>query len=164
MPVSSNVPGLAASLRVSASADPAQGGSAALLRDGGIADPLNAAYRYNASGGAGFSSRLQSLVDALSTPRAFDPAAGLAVSMSVADFATSSAGWLEGGRKTASTHADQQEAIRDRATQALQSETGVNLDDEMSRMLDIEHSYQASAKLISSIDSMFTTLFQAVGP
>ena len=52
---------------------------------------------------------------------------------------------------------------RDSATQALTSATGVNMDDELSRMLDIEHSYQASAKLISAIDQMFTVLFQAIG-
>jgi flagellar hook-associated protein 1 FlgK len=32
----------------------------------------------------------------------------------------------------------------------------------MSKMLDIENSYQASAKLISTINSMFGSLLQAV--
>ena len=50
------VPGLAASISVSASVDPAQGGDVNLLRDGAISDPGNAAYVYNTSGAAGFSS------------------------------------------------------------------------------------------------------------
>jgi flagellar hook-associated protein 1 FlgK len=32
----------------------------------------------------------------------------------------------------------------------------------MSQMLDLENSYQASAKLISTINSMFASLLQAV--
>ena len=44
------------------------------------------------------------------------------------------------------------------ATTALSNATGVNLDNEMSKMLDLENSYSATAKLISTIDSMFGTL------
>jgi len=51
------------------------------------------------------------------------------------------------------------------ATTALSNATGVNLDNEMSQMLDLENSYSATAKLISTIDTMFSTLltdFQAL--
>jgi flagellar hook-associated protein 1 FlgK len=52
--------------------------------------------------------------------------------------------------------------IRDRTAIALSNATGVNLDDEMSRLLDLEHAYQASAKLIATIDNLYQMLFQAV--
>lgn len=44
----------------------------------------------------------------------------------------------------------------------LKNISGVNLDSEMSRMLDLEHSYQASAKLISILSELYKTLFQAI--
>lgn len=163
MPPASITDGLAGNISISASADPARGGDLNRLRDGGISDPGNPDYVYNSANAAGYSARLQGLVDTLSATQAFSPAAGINASSSVSTFATSSAAWLEGLRKTASDKADQQGTIRDSAVQALTSVTSVNMDDELSRMLDIEHSYQASAKLISSIDQMFTVLFQAIG-
>lgn len=163
MPPASLTDGLAGSISIAASVDPARGGNLNLLRDGGISDPGNPDYVYNSTGAAGYSGRLQGLVDNLSGNQTFDPAAGINTSSSVSTFATSSAAWLESLRKNASDKADQQGTIRESATQALTSATGVNMDDELSRMLDIEHSYQASAKLISAIDQMFTVLFQAIG-
>ena len=46
-------------------------------------------------------------------------------------------------------------------TTALSNATGVNLDDQMSTMLDVEHAYQASAQLMSTVNSMYATLLQA---
>ena len=58
-----------------------------------------------------------------------------------------------------------QSTLLNTATTALSNATGVNLDNEMSQMLDLENSYSATAKLISTIDTMFSTLltdFQAL--
>ena len=163
MPGTGVTTGIAGSIRVNSAVDPSIGGNATLLRDGGISDPSGTAYQYNITGAAGYSARLQSLADAMTAAQPFDPAAGLDTSASVSTLATSLIGWVENGRQTATNLSVQQKAIRDQAAQALNSQTGVNIDDEMSRMLDIEHSYQASAKLISGIDSMFTSLFAAMG-
>lgn len=65
--------GLAGTIRVNASVDPAQGGDATLLRDGGISG--NPAYVYNASGGSAYSDRVQQLIDGLGANRTFDAAA-----------------------------------------------------------------------------------------
>ena len=51
-----------------------------------------------------------------------------------------------------------QSTLLNTATTALSNATGVNIDNEMSKMLDLENSYSATAKLISTIDSMFGTL------
>jgi flagellar hook-associated protein 1 len=45
--------------------------------------------------------------------------------------------------------------------QMINSESGVNIDKEMTQMLDLEHAYQASAKLLSVISDLFNTLVQA---
>jgi flagellar hook-associated protein 1 FlgK len=50
-----------------------------------------------------------------------------------------------------------------RSTEALSNATGVNIDEEMTIMLELERSYQASAKLIATVDSLFASLLQAVG-
>ena len=50
----------------------------------------------------------------------------------------------------------------ERASQALSSATGVNLDDETSQMLSLENSYQTSAKLLTTVNNMFASLLTAV--
>ena len=45
---------------------------------------------------------------------------------------------------------------------AISNASGVNIDTEMASMLDLEHSYKASAQIISAIDAMLNELLQAV--
>ena len=164
VPVPGQVPGLAGEIKVNASVDPSQGGNANLLRDGGIANtPGVTNYTYNTTGAASFTDRIQQLIDAVSATQSFDPSTGLDANTSVASYATASIGWLEAQRQTATTQTAYQNTLVSNASSALSNATGVNLDNEMSKMLDLEHSYQASAKLVSAIDSMFTSLFQAMG-
>jgi flagellar hook-associated protein 1 len=44
----------------------------------------------------------------------------------------------------------------------LQRITGVNIDEEMAAMLDLEKTYQASAKIIAAIDAMLGSLMEAI--
>ena len=69
--------------------------------------------------------------------------------------------WFEQTRSATNDSAEFLSASIARTQASLQSETGVNLDEEMTLMLDIERSYQASARLMSSIDTMFEALFAA---
>jgi flagellar hook-associated protein 1 FlgK len=151
--------GLAGLIRVDAAVDPDQGGDAALLRDGGI---NGAAYLYNAGGGAGYSDRLEDLLDRMQADQAFDPLAKLSTSASLGSFAASSAGWLEETRRTSSEEVEYRETVLERTSDALSKTTGVNLDEEMTLMLELERTYQASSKLISTIDSMLGSLMAAV--
>jgi flagellar hook-associated protein 1 len=162
IPASASVlDGLAGSIRVSASADPAQGGDPNLLRDGGMSgDP---AYIYNATGGAGFQDRLNGLVDGMLASRSFDSAAQAGASGSLAGFASSSVAWLQEERRSSAAEADYRATLLERSSQALSKIAGVNLDEEMTTLLELERSYQASSKLISTIDSMLETLLAAVG-
>jgi flagellar hook-associated protein 1 FlgK len=45
----------------------------------------------------------------------------------------------------------------------LTNVNGVNIAEEMTALLELERSYQASSKLITMIDSMFEALLTAVG-
>ena len=72
-------------------------------------------------------------------------------------------GWLELNRSEANSAAETREATRYRASETLSNETGVSLDEEMSRLLELEQSYKASARLISVVDEMLKALLAAAG-
>jgi flagellar hook-associated protein 1 FlgK len=152
-------PGISISFKVNPAVIPAQGGDIDAIRDGGI---NGADYDYNIANAASFSDRLNSLVDGLSAARTFDTGANLGPSMSVLDFGTTSAGWLEDKRQTVSNAADYQGTLVTQVTTALSNAAGVNLDDEYAQQLQLEQSYQASSKLIGVIQNLFQTLMDAV--
>lgn len=152
--------GLAGDIRLSASVDLAQGGLPSRLRDGGI---NGASYVYNASAASGFSDRLTALIDSLDANRGFDPTTQLTGQYSVMKFGEATSGWLEAERQQASSASDLQSTMKSRSADALQRVSGVNIDDEMTVMLELERSYQASARIISTVDKMFEALLQASG-
>ena len=150
---------LAARLSANALADPAQGGSVALIRDGGF---NGAAYVSNASGAAGYQDRIAALIAALDTQRPFDPAAQLGTTASLKAFSAATSGWVEDKRQAADAALDFDSALKSRANDALVRRTGVNIDDEMTAMLDLEKAYQASSKVIAAVDGMLNALLEAV--
>lgn len=153
------VSGLAGQISVNAAFDPDQGGDVTLLRDGGA---NGVGYVANAAGTASFADRLIALGDKLDQPMSFSPAAGITASSSVTVYSASAIGWLENARQQATTQADTREALAARTAEALSNATGVNIDMEMSLMLDLEHTYQASARLLATVDEMLKTLLNAV--
>ena len=129
-----------------------------LLRDGGI---NGAAYVVNTAG-ASYSRLLIAYGDRLNQPMAFAPSAGIAVNSSVTSYSANAIGWLEAVRQRASTAADNKEALATRTAEALSNATGVNVDAELSLLLDLEHTYQASARILNSVGKMLDTLLEAV--
>ena len=161
-PSGSIVPGLAGLITVNANVDPSRGGDLSLIRDGGISSPGNPAYTYNSGGDASFSDRIYGMISALGTPRNFDASAKIDTEATVADFASSSVSWLEALRQNSKSEADYRQAVRERAISAFSKDTGVSLDEEMAKMLDLERTYQASSRLITTIDSMLESLLLAM--
>jgi len=153
------VDGLAGSIGVNAAFDPSASGNPALLRDGGA---NGAAYVVN-TGGASYSDLLISYGNKLDQPMAFDTSAGITVSSGVSDYAANAIGWFEGVRQQASTNADSKQALAARTAEALSNDTGVNVDQEMSLLLDLEHTYQASAHMMKTVSDMLDALMSAVG-
>jgi flagellar hook-associated protein 1 FlgK len=149
------VPGLAATIAV----NPAALATPQTLRDGGFG---GAAYVYNSTGAAGYQARLTGLINALSAPQGFDPAAGMGTSGTVDSMARSSAAWLEQGRSSAEQSAIVASARAARAREALQRVTGVNIDEEMTRLLDLDKAYQASAKVMTIVNQMMQQLVNVV--
>ena len=147
--------GLAGLIRVNSAVDPTTGGSLDLIRDG-------ITYDYNTTNEAGFTERLNALVTELGEARVFDPDSGADPTNTLADFAASSASWLEFNRKQVDTASTYQSTMLQRASDALSNTTGVNLDDELSKQLEIERTFAASAKLIAAVDQMLQDLLNAV--
>jgi flagellar hook-associated protein 1 FlgK len=121
-----------------------------------------AAYLWNTSGAPGYAGRVENLIDELGAGRDFDPGAGVVSRGTVASFAASSAGWLAEARRAARSDFDVATAFSARASDALSRATGVDLDAEMAKMLNLERSYEASAQLIRAVDQMYQTLLSVV--
>jgi flagellar hook-associated protein 1 FlgK len=151
--------GLAGTISVSASVDPAVGGNVNLLRDGGINGP---AYVYNSTGFPGFSTRLHQLVGDMDLSQPFDPAAQGKPNAGLIDFAASSVSYIEAQRQDVNAKVQFQDTLLDRSKSALSNVNGVNMDDEMSLMLQVERTFGASSKLITTIDSMMKDLLAVV--
>ncbi|MBN8911410.1 MAG: flagellar hook-associated protein FlgK [Rhizobiales bacterium] len=154
------IPGLAAALRVNASVDPDQGGNANLLRDGGISG--NAGYVYNAGGEASYTNRIDQLIEKMGQSYAYDPVTKLAPNGTLTNYASVSAGWLQEQRKVADDSHTYQSTLYQRSFEAFTRNTGVNLDEELSLMLEIERSFATSSKLISTVDDMYNALLAAI--
>lgn len=147
--------GLAGVITVNPAIDPTAGGNLDHIRDG-------ITYNYNTGNVAGFAERLNTLVTNLGQARVFDPDSGADPTNTLADYATSSASWLEFNRQQVDTSSTYQSTMLQRASEALSNTTGVNLDDELSKQLEIERTYSASAKLITAVDQMLQDLLNAV--
>jgi flagellar hook-associated protein 1 FlgK len=146
-------PGLAARLQLAALSSSTQ------VRDGGIA---GSDYVYNTNGDSGYSKRLTELISNISQTQQFDASAGAGTQATLSNYASASVSWLGAQVNQASAAASYSTAVQASASTALSNATGVNLDTEMSNMLALEQSYQASAKLITSIEAMYSALFAAI--
>src|SRR3984885_10111272 len=161
LPSMTSTTDLAAAIEINPNVAPSQGGNPNLLRDGGISDPGNPAYTYNTTGAASYTGRIHELIGEISATQSFDPSAGLDSSASLTDYANSSVSWLQAQNQQASDSSSYQSAVATQATSALSNATGVNLDTEMTNMLNLENSYASTAKLLTTVTGMFTALLQA---
>ena len=102
------------------------------------------------------------MIGATTATQSFDPGAGLGSSDSLSDYANASVSWLQAQNQQASNQVDYQNSVAAQATSALSNATGVSLDTEMTNMLNIENSYTTTAKLLTTVNAMFTALLNAV--
>ena len=152
--------GLGSLITTNAAFDPSAGGNVALIRDGGA---NGAAYSVNGSASTGFADRIDALTNALSQTRSFSIDAALGPTTSLLDFAAGSVSWLSQARQVASTNDDYRSAMHAHAAEALGAETGISLDQEMAHMLELERSFQATSRIIATIDEMLKVLMNTVG-
>jgi flagellar hook-associated protein 1 FlgK len=153
------VSGIAGSISVSSAVITSQGGDPSKLRDGTI---NTAAINQNTTGDSGYSVLLDSYGTAMNTSMAFDPTAGVATSASILSYASGSVGWLEAQRSAATSGSEKTAAALSRSTDAYSNGTGVNLDEELTLMMDIEQSYKAGTKILNTVDQMLQAVLDIV--
>ena len=135
-----HAPGLAGRLELNAGVDPGQGGASWRLRDG-----LGAA----AAGPPGEARLLIGLGAALAAPRAAPGGAALDVA--------ARAGALASDAATARLRAEADRAFAVAGAETLRAEEragGVDTDAELQRLMLIERSFAANARVLSAIDEM----------
>lgn len=146
--------GIAATIAVNDNVVTSKGGDPMRLRDGNI----NGGTPANPDGSSGYTAELDRLYTSMDTSITFDPSTGLDSSVSIMSYATNSIGWLEENRSNATTAAENTSAAVARTDEAYSNETGVNLDEELTLLLDIEQSYKAATKILNAVDEMLKTL------
>ncbi|NTA79690.1 flagellar hook-associated protein FlgK [Agrobacterium tumefaciens] len=154
-------PGLAASITVNPALIISKGGNPELLRDGGI---NGTAYVINSttSGGTGFSALIDSYVTAFDAPMNFAASTRIDTNTSILKYGTNSVGWLEQERSGATSANEAKSALYERSATSYSNNTAVSLDEELSLLMDIEQSYKAATKLVTTIDDMLKSLMDMV--
>ena len=145
-----NEGGLSSRLAVNPLADPAQGGQLSLLRDGlGAATP----------GAVGDATQLTALSAALQSSRV--PASGQ-FSTGTRTAAGLAADFLSaiGGDRQNALADETYAAARHDTLSRLELENGVDTDQEMANLLQIENAYSANARVISTVDDMIQTILR----
>ncbi|MBB3455708.1 flagellar hook-associated protein 1 FlgK [Rhizobium sp. BK313] len=157
------VAGMAGTIAVNPKLITSQGGDPTLLRDGGINNdpsgtPPDTSYTVNTSGDSGYSDLLDSYVTGMDTKMDFDPNAGSDTTASIMDYASDSIGWLEDQRSSATTAGENTSAALSRSSEVYSNQTGVNLDEELTLMMDIEQSYKAGTKILNAVNEMLQSV------
>lgn len=137
----SSVTGLSGRLSINPDFDSEQGGSAAALGD---------------------RDRILEFLEKFKEDRNYGDGTGISGTPNILKFAESSTAWLEATRKDATNAAQYQNTMFMRAYEALSNETGVNTDDEMALMLQLEQTYSATARVISTVGKMLDDLMMAI--
>ncbi|MBC8129233.1 MAG: hypothetical protein H7Y08_02790, partial [Rhizobiaceae bacterium] len=119
-------------------------------------------YTYNLDGVGGYTARLNELSDLLSTTMNFSATSDADTNADLADFAASSVSWLQDTRKAALSESEYKTTLLEETQKTLSNETGINMDEQLTKLIEIERSYQASSKLISTIDEMLETLLNSI--
>ena len=153
-------PGMGQSLTVNPLIDPSQGGDLSLIRDGGING--DADYIVNTAGSSGFSDHLLDLTARFDVTSTFDAQTGLLTAISLRTFASTSLDSLQTQRQTSMNAFEYQSSLQESYMTAFLNESGPNLDYEMSKLLEAERAYQATAKMIAAVDELFDVLLSIV--
>ncbi|MBX9456647.1 MAG: flagellar hook-associated protein FlgK [Rhizobium sp.] len=160
------VDGLSSVIKVNDTLVKSMAGNPTLLRDGGYdVDGLGLAtgvYLGNVNDEAGYSTLLDGYVAGFEAERSFDPAGMIDARTSIGGYTTGSVGWLEQLISESAAANDNKQAQLTRVAEALSNTTGVSLDEEMALMLELEQSYKASSKLVSTVDEMIQALLASV--
>lgn len=165
--------------------NPTVSANPSLVRDGtnAIAGSRTGAASFTpnpATGPAGFTTLIQNIVDftfgtqaQTGVPQTTMNATGLGASGTLAvpfgaagdtlaDFATSLVAAQAQQSATATNTLTTEQALQTSLSAKVTAVSGVNMDTELSQMLSLQNAYSANARVMTTVQSMFTQLLQAV--
>lgn len=145
------VEGLAGRISVNALVDPAQGGNAALLRDG-----LMAA----APGPVSSDVQIRAYLDRLTESQTGSGIPGLGGSRSVAENASGIVEILGIARTQAERESARDTGTRQSLAEAEATEIGVDTDVELQNLIQIEQAYAANAQVIQTVSRMLQDIVE----
>ena len=118
-------------------------------------DPLTGKYLF----AAGDNSVVSQLANIMTSAASFDPAGGLSgASISFSDYASSIISLSSTAAASTTTNLATETSLQSSLVQKQSSDSGVNLDEEMSQLLIYQQSYAASAKVISTTQQLLQIL------
>lgn len=148
-----NIDGLSSRLTLNASVDPSKGGDPRLLRDGLLsATP----------GPVGNADMVSGLADALSSSATIARGSFANSSMTLATLASNIGSTLASDLNRAEDAMVGATARRTSSAEMKLRENGVDSDQELQRLMQVQQAYAANAKVIQTIDEMLDSLMRAV--
>lgn len=108
------------------------------------------------------SSAVQAIADLFSDDQGFAASGGLgATSSSFSSYAARIVSAVATDASTAASGLERRQSNYDAASDALSSETGVNVDEETARLSELQQQYSTAAQLLSVLNDMFDALLEA---
>jgi flagellar hook-associated protein 1 len=102
------------------------------------------------------------IINMMGTQLTFSSNTGLATTATLENFAASGVAFQANRRATTIASLESQNVIYNNFKQRTQNESGVNVDEELAFMLQVQNSYTASARTITALKDMMDTLLQIV--
>jgi flagellar hook-associated protein 1 len=132
-----------------------------------LADPSTlVVYQTSPATPAGDSTRPNFLLNRLTRAAlTFSPATGVGTASApftgtLADFMSQVTSQQSQSASAAGNLQQGQDVVVNALQQRFNSESGVNIDTELSNLITLQHAYAANARVMSTVQSMFTTLMQ----
>lgn len=149
---STTTPGLAREITLNSSVDPDAGGSTWRIQAGANA---------TSQGQASDSTVINGFLAGMTSAQTYSPASGLSATNMVTA-SSQIAGSQQSTYATWSTRNDSRTAQAQDAQTALTNATGVNVDDQMQRLLLVQQTYAASSQVIQAAAQMLSTINSVV--
>ncbi|TMV83028.1 flagellar hook-associated protein FlgK, partial [Thioclava sp. BHET1] len=136
-----NLQGLAGRISVNAAADPAQGGTLSLIRDGlGATTP----------GDASDATQVNAFLDVFNAAGDTGTGTDLPDGLDLLDYASNMVSYQQTQGTAAQANYNNLATSAQTIDSSRQSVQGVNLDDELQKLIVIQHSYAANSKMMST--------------
>ena len=146
------IPGLAANIALNASVDPAQGGQ--------VANVVNGAQAAGPAASPGNNATVLKFLQALNTAQTYTASTGLPGSMTLTNAVAQVAGQQQDTLAIWTANNTSRTSQAQAAKTALSNATGVNVDDELQRLITVQATYAATTQVIQAITKMLNELNQ----